>query len=57
MEKKFLPSERRIAFCRLFIVQVKKVCYERKVLGELLDVFYTVHRSASTHIFPIQALD
>ena len=28
--KKFVPSEIRIAFCRLFIVGVKKVCYEQK---------------------------
>ena len=32
----FSPSESRIAFCRLFIVRVKKVCYERKLRGELL---------------------
>ena len=36
MEKKFVPSESRIAFCRLFIVRVKRVCYERKVREELL---------------------
>ena len=40
MEKKFVPSESRIAFCRLFIVRVKMVCYERKVLGELLGCFF-----------------
>ena len=38
--KKFVPSESRIAFCRLFIVRVKKVCYERKVRGELLGCFF-----------------
>ena len=37
--KKIAPSESRIAFCRLFIVRVKKVCYERKVRGELLGCF------------------
>ena len=37
--KKIAPSESRIAFCRLFIVRVKKVCYERKVQGELLGCF------------------
>ena len=37
--KKIVPSESRIAFCWLFIVQVKKVCYERKVWGELLRCF------------------
>ena len=38
--KKIAPSESRIAFCRLFIVRVKKVCYERKVRGELLGCFF-----------------
>ena len=38
--KKFVPEESRIAFCRLFIVRVKKVCYERKVRGELLGCFF-----------------
>ena len=33
MEEKFVPSESRVAFCRLFIVRVKKVCYEREVRG------------------------
>ena len=37
--KKIVPSESRIAFCQLFIVRVKKVCYERKVRGELLGCF------------------
>ena len=40
MEKKIVLSESRIAFCRLFIVRVKKVCYERKVRGELLGCFF-----------------
>ena len=40
MEKKLVLSESRIAFCQLFIVQVKKVCYERKVQGELLGCFF-----------------
>ena len=38
--KKIVPSESRIAFCQLFIVRVKKVCYERKVRGELLGCFF-----------------
>ena len=33
-------SESRIAFCWLFIVRVKKVCYERTVWEELLRCFY-----------------
>ena len=34
-EKKL--SRRKVGFfCRLFIVQVKKICYEKKVQGELL---------------------
>ena len=32
--------ESRIAFCRLFIVRVKKVCHERKVRGELLQYLF-----------------
>ena len=40
MEKQPVPWESRIAFCRLFVVQVKKVCYERKVRGELLECFF-----------------
>ena len=38
--KKIVPSESRIAFCWFFIVQVKKVCYEKKVQGELLWWFF-----------------
>ena len=38
--KKIVPSESRIAFCQLFIVRVKKVCYERKVQGELLGSYF-----------------
>ena len=34
--EKVLPHRKVGLFCRPFIVQVKKVCYERKVLGELL---------------------
>ena len=40
IEKKNVPSESRTAFCRLFIVPAKKVCYERKVRGELLGCFF-----------------
>ena len=40
MEKRFFSSESRIAFCQLFIVRVKMVCYERKVRGELLGCFF-----------------
>ena len=39
MEKKILPSDSRIAFCRLFIVRVKKICYEREGSRELLGCF------------------
>ena len=38
--KKFTPSESSIAFCQLFVVRVKKVCYERKVRVELLGCFF-----------------
>ena len=34
--KKIVPQKSRIAFCRLFIVRVKKVCCERKDQGQLL---------------------
>ena len=37
--KKIVPSESRIAFCRFFIVRVKKVRYEEKVREELLGCF------------------
>ena len=37
--KKIVLSESRIAFCRIFIVWVKKVCYEQKVRDELLGCF------------------
>ena len=37
--KNIVPPETRIAFCRLFIVPVKTVCYEYKVLGELPGCF------------------
>ena len=40
MEKRFAPEESRIAFCQLFIVRVKKVCYERKVERELLGSYF-----------------
>ena len=40
MQKTIVPSESRIAFCWLFILRVKKVCYERKVRGELLGFFF-----------------
>ena len=38
--KKIVPSESRIAFCQHFKVRVKKVCYEKKVRGELLGWFF-----------------
>ena len=38
--EKIVPSESRIAFCWLFIVRVKKVCYERTVRGKLLGWFF-----------------
>ena len=31
MEKKYDPSESRIGFCQLLIVQFEKVCYEGEV--------------------------
>ena len=34
--EKFVPQESSIEFCRIFIVRVKEVCYERKAQGELL---------------------
>ena len=37
--KKFVPSESRISFCQLFIVRVKKICYESKVREKLLGCF------------------
>ena len=47
MEKKILPTESRIAFCRLFIVRVNKVCYERKVRGEILGCFFALYTGVS----------
>ena len=38
--KKCGSLESRIAFCRLFIVRVKKVCYESKVQRELLQSYF-----------------
>ena len=38
MERKL--SRWKVWFCRLFIVRVEKVCYERKVRGELLGWFF-----------------
>ena len=41
----------------LFIVQVKKVSYERKVRLELLACFFfIVHWSVTAHMFLLQAL-
>ena len=54
--KKLVPLKSRITFCRLFIVRVKKVSYEKKVWGELLGCFFIVHWSVSAHMFLIQAL-
>ena len=61
MEKKFVPQESRIEFCRLFIVQVKKVCYERKVQGELLGSYFHctldwLHQQAPTTTFRLMVL-
>ena len=51
MEKKFVPSESRIAFCRLFIVRVQNVCYEQKVRGEILGcVLHCTLRCLSTYV-------
>ena len=44
--KKFALSESRIAFCRLYIVRVKKVFYERKVGG----VFFSLCTAAALPI-------
>ena len=38
--KKKLSLRKVGLFCRLFIVQVKKVCYEKKVQGELLGISF-----------------
>ena len=38
--KKLDPQESSITFCRLFMVRVKNVCYERKVRGKLLGSFF-----------------
>ena len=49
-EKKVVRSESRIAFCRLFIVWVKKVCWERKVRVELLGWFFALYTGVSPSI-------
>ena len=50
MEKKFVPSESRVAFCRLFIVRVKKVCYEKESPRVTSRMFFTLYTGVSPPI-------
>ena len=54
--KKIVPLESRAAFCRLFTVQIEKVCYERKVQAELLGWFSHCASEVTLPMFLLQAL-
>ena len=56
VEKKIVLSETRIVFCGLFLVRGKKVCYERKVQGELLGCCFHCTMDWPCHMFLLQVL-